>query len=324
MSARKINKDEHPRIVDLYKNGYSKQKIADIYNVSSTTIGTILKNNNIKCTSKKIPESEYDNIISLYLNGFSTLHIAKEYGVCDVTIDKILDSRDIKRRNSWDYSRKYTFNEHYFDEFTSHNQAYILGLLYADGCNYPPHNKIGIELQEQDKDILEKINCELNNEKPLKFCNRKKYHSTYQNTYSIELFSQYFSSVVGSLGVLPQKSLILSFPEWLDTDLYSSFLLGYSDGDGCISKDVVRASWSIVGTEEFCGRVASILTEFVGIDKYILYTPRPSKENQSNTRTLCVNGITNVKRVLDWLYSNSKLYMQRKYDIYKSLYCNET
>jgi hypothetical protein len=216
------------------------------------------------------------------------------------------------------------FNEHYFDEFVSNNQAYILGLLYADGCNYPPHNKIGIELQESDKDILDKINAELNNEKPLKFCNRKKYHSTNQNTYSIELFSQYFSDVVGKLGVVPRKSLVLRFPDWLDKKFYASFLLGYSDGDGCISKDISRASWSIVGTLEFCNCVANILTNIVGVDKHILYTTPQSKENKNNTRILCVNGVENVKRVLDWLYADAELYIQRKYDIYKSIYCNNT
>ena len=324
MSMKKILESEYETIVDLYHNGYSQQKIADRYNVSSVTIGSILKKRNVQCARNKISQSEYDNIASLYLSGASAECIAKQYNVCGGTIAKVLDQCEILKRKSGDYSRRYAFNEHYFDEFVSNKQAYILGLLYADGCNYPPQNQIRIELQERDKDILERINVELNNEKPLKFYDKQKYHPTYQNTYAIELCSQHFANILNELGVVPRKSLILTFPDWLSQDFYASFLLGYSDGDGCISKDASRASWSIIGTEEFCSRVATILTELVGVDKCILHTTTSAKENNTNTRVLYVNGITNVKRVLDWLYADAELYMQRKYDIYKSIYYDNT
>lgn len=321
---KKVSESEYETIVDLYHNGYTQQKIADQYNVSSGVIGAILKKMNVKCTKNKISQSEYDNIVALYLSGVSAECISKQYGVCGGTIGKVLEQSGVTKRKSGDYSRKYTFNEHYFDEFISNKQAYILGLLYADGCNYPPQNQIRIELQERDKDILEKINVELNNEKPLKFSDRQKQHPTYQNTYSVELCSKHFAKTLSNLGVVPRKSLILTFPDWLSQDFYAAFLLGYSDGDGCISKDISRASWSIVGTEEFCVRVDKILTELVGVDKCILHTTADAKENNTNTRVLYVNGVDNVKKVLDYIYKDAELYMQRKYDIYKSIYCNNT
>lgn len=36
--------------------------------------------------------------------------------------------------------KKYTVNENYFQSLDSPEKAYILGFLYADGCNYIRHS----------------------------------------------------------------------------------------------------------------------------------------------------------------------------------------
>ena len=323
MSKSKIPENEYINIIDLYQEGFSQQKIADMYDVSHSTIGKILKDNNINCTNIKIKKDEYDNIVNLYLSGCSLSQIADIYNTCGGTISKVLKCCGVDCRPPEESNRKYLFNEHYFDEVNTKNKAYILGLLYADGCNYPRNNGIRLELQERDKEILEKINKEINNEKPLKFYNRSKITNGAQDTYTIELFSKYFSDTLAKKGVVPRKSFILTFPEWLDESLYSSFLLGYSDGDGCISKDITRANWSIVSTNEFCQSVANILVKELGIDKYNIYAPSSMDKNK-NTRVLYITGKNRVKTVLVWFYNDAELYLQRKYDIYKSIYCNET
>lgn len=323
MSRSKIQESEYKSIIDLYKSGLSQQKIADIYSVSHSVIGNILKKNGVACTNIKIKEDEYNNVTQLYLDGFSLSEIADKYNVCQVTIMKILERCNIKRRSSDECNRKYKFNEHYFDEVDSKNKAYILGLLYADGCNYPKQNAIKLELQEKDKEILEKINKEIENEKPLKFYNRSKLKDGWQNTYVIELYNKYFSDTLAEKGVLPRKSLILTFPEWLDKCLYAPFLLGYFDGDGCISKDITRASVSIVGTNEFCQSVANILTTELSIDKYCLYKPKSISQDK-NTTTLSILGVNRVRNVLEWIYKDAELYIDRKYQVYKSIYCKNT
>ena len=58
-------------------------------------------------------------------------------------------------------NRKYNVNDNYFDVIDNQNKAYILGFLYADGCNYK-NGYFKIDLQEEDKNMLEVFKKELN------------------------------------------------------------------------------------------------------------------------------------------------------------------
>ena len=69
-------------------------------------------------------------------------------------------------------------------------QLYILGLLYADGCNYPPQRRVKIELQEQDKYILDCINKEINSNKPLSFIPLHDKNPNWQNTYRLDIVNK--------------------------------------------------------------------------------------------------------------------------------------
>ena len=321
-SDSKILESEYNNIIDLYKNGKSQKKIADIYGVSSTVISRILKKCSVPCSSIKIKEAEYNNIVKLYQDGFSLKEIGNRYNVCEGTIMKVLERKGIQRRPPEVTSRKYSFDEHYFDNIDTPNNAYILGMLYADGCNYEKNHGIRLELQEKDKEILEKINKELKNEKPLKFYERSKVQEGTQDTYTIEVFNKHFADTLASKGVVPRKSLILTFPDWMNAELHPFFILGYIDGDGCISKDPSRALLQITGTKEFCQSVADIFVKELKIDKYNIYNnPIESGKNVFN---LNIWGFSRVKIILDWLYKDSELYLQRKYNIYKSVYCDKT
>ena len=110
-----------------------------------------------------IQMNEYENIINLYRSGLSQAKIGELYNVRYNIIGTILRKCDVKCRDDSHKSRKYTINENYFDSIDTPNKAYILGLLFSDGCNYPPQHRVKLELQEKDKDILDKINIEIDN-----------------------------------------------------------------------------------------------------------------------------------------------------------------
>src|ERR1017187_5347646 len=92
------------------------------------------------------------------------------------------------------------------------NKAYILGLLYADGNMHKNNNVISLELHGRDKEILEKINKELNHNKPLfvhKFVykhNGKKINKTY---YRLDITNYKIYNDLLSFGLIPNKSLII-------------------------------------------------------------------------------------------------------------------
>lgn len=116
-------------------------------------------------------KEQKENIVRLYVEEkLSTTKIGKIMGCNYNKICKILNEYGIKRTNNG--LRKYHLNETYFDYIDTPNKAYLLGLLCADGCNFPPKGTVFIALQESDRDLLEKINIE--NETPLRIVDQSK------------------------------------------------------------------------------------------------------------------------------------------------------
>lgn len=116
-----------------------------------------------------ISTEEYENIINLYKSGLSQSQVGDIYNVKWYIIGKILKKCGVPARDDSHKSRKYTINENYFDNIDTNNKAYILGLFYSDGCNYTPQHRVKLELQQKDKNILDKINIEIQSNKPLTF-----------------------------------------------------------------------------------------------------------------------------------------------------------
>lgn len=259
-----------------------------------------------------IPIEEYKNIIKLYSSGLSQQKIGQMYNTSHTTIRKILVKNNVERRDNSHKGRKYTINENYFDAIDDQNKAYILGLLYADGCNYLPQHRVKLELQERDKDILEKISAKINTNKPLSFVELNNKNANWQNTYRLDITNKHVSETLNNLGVVQNKSLVLTFPRWLDPTLYSHFLRGYFDGDGCLQKYFL----TIVSTQEFCQSVAKICEDALGVLATISDIPN---KPDSNTKLLCITGIGKMKKFLDYIYQDAELYIQRKHDAYQSV-----
>lgn len=264
---------------------------------------------------KKIELDEQYKIIDLYKNGTSVCKIAKDYNVSTYTIYSIFSSHGVKTSR-----RKYDLNEHYFDVIDTGNKAYILGLLYSDGTNNMKNHQVAISLQEQDKHILDDIKKEINSDCPLIFYDYKSKNINNSNQFRLTINSKHISDVLNNFGVIPNKSLHLSFPDWLDESLYSHFLRGYMDGDGWISKNPKAPRIELIGTESFCQSISDIIVDKFGIKPAIR---KRYKELDTTTRQLDFGGRKQVKTFLDWLYKDADLYLDRKYNIYKSIFLED-
>ena len=261
-----------------------------------------------------IPIEEYDNIINLYNSGLSQAKVGELYNVKWYIIGKILKKCGVTMRDHSHKARKYTIDENYFDNIDTPNKAYILGLLYSDGCNYPPQHRVKLELQERDKSILDKINVEIKSDKPLAFVNLNNKNSNWQNTYRLDITNKHISDKLVELGMVQNKSLILEFPIWLDYSMYAHFLRGYMDGDGHIEWNSSKFI-TIVGTNQFCNHIKEFCKNTLDIDCSICNTANKS----SNTKLLYIHKKSNVKKFLDFVYNDAELYIERKYNIYQNI-----
>lgn len=207
----------------------------------------------------------------------------------------------------FNHYRTYTLDESYFDELGP-NQAYILGLLYANGCHSSSANCITLALVEKDKELLEKINVELGSNRPLKQrqskCLRKDGKTFCSPLYALSISSKKMSARLLGLGLVPAKSLILTYPSFLSTDLHRHFIRGYVDGDGSVQKAALR----IVSTEMFCTKLAEIFDTILGVTATI----HKQAHVTTTTRCLRIHGLENLQCVYFWLYHDAPLAMQRK------------
>lgn len=264
----------------------------------------------------KINQNEYEKIIDLYSQGLTQKQIANIYSVSDVTISRIIHKfKDLECGKI--HYRKYHLNEHYFDDIDTPNKAYIIGILWADGSNNLKNHTVELSLQECDKHILIDISKELETNRPLVFYNYNAKNSNHSNQYRLAISSKHISNTLNDLGMVQNKSQSLKFPTWLREDLYPHFIRGYLDGDGWISKNVKAPRIEIVGTNIFCEALAQYIYQNLNI-KCAIRKRYPNSD--SVVRQLEFGGRYQVKRFLDYIYKDAEIYLQRKFNIYQSIF----
>lgn len=268
-------------------------------------------------------EEQLNDIKDSYLNGESSPKIGKRYGVGHKVILKQLHRMNVivdQKR----FVRKYSLDENYFDVIDCPNKAYILGLLYSDGSNNPKKSTVSISLQEEDKELLERVKNEVGSEKPLEFLdysNKHDYGYHYKNQYRLLFFSQHMCQSLIDKGVIPNKSLKTTFPEWLDESLYSHFIRGMYDGDGSVCQQIKNDNnhpvlLTITATESFCESLQKICQYKLKLNSSI----KDASCHNGITKVFIISGRNVVKIFLDWLYQDADIFLQRKYDRYVEYY----
>ena len=252
---------------------------------------------------RRLSHREKTELFAKYETGkFTAVDLAKEYPISSTAINGLLRRHGYKAKSQSELQRKYNIDETFFDVIDTEEKAYFLGFLYADGCNATNRNAVILSLKEDDRDILEKLNSLLQPQKPL---GRTKYG---QNTLMIS--NKHISQRLIELGCHRAKTYSLVFPSEKQVPKYlvRHFVRGYFDGDGWVGKNSI----CIVGTIDFCNSLSSLLKNKFDINCYIR-ARHPERKN--NIRMLEINS-RQARVFLKWIYGNSTIHMQRKYDRY--------
>lgn len=212
------------------------------------------------------------------------------------------------------------FNIHFFDKIDSEAKAYFLGLLGADGCNTAG----AITLALIDKDIIETFRLHLESENKIQFRRQSNQimilgqPSSRKDMYALSLQNKYFVQMANKRGIVPRKSLIYKFPEWMPEELLHHYIRGYYDGDGSISyswrheNTNLEAKVSLLGTTDFCESVQNKIESLIGIKTSV----HLHGKNGITARLNVLGGKPNILKFLDWLYKDATIFLQRKYDKY--------
>lgn len=308
-----MNKELRELCVNQYIKGKTIEEICKLYTLKWASVYRILNNRNLEIKEEK-------EICSYYINGKSTVYISNLYSVNHHLISKILEKHNIERIGNG--KRKYKLNETYFDEIDTQTKAYILGFFYADGSNSISKSTISMSLQEDDKDILERIRHEVESEKPLEYIDysyKNLNDYTYKNQYRLLFFSSHMSESLSDKGMVQNKSLVLEFPEWLDDKLISHFIRGYFDGDGCVhfAKNG-NCVVNMTSTNNFCKYVKQYIETTLSIHVSL----SDASCRNGITKVLQISGKNQVKTFLDFIYKDAAIYLERKHNSYLNKYYN--
>lgn len=235
--------------------------------------------------------------------------IVSDYKINSVRYGGRKRCRECLNRINSKKRRKYPINNIFKSGFNSHNTSYILGLFFADGNVRSTGNTINLSLNEKDVKILEDIRDLIQPDKPLYYCNVKNGDNQYKLCISDIDIRQSFVNA----GCVPNKSLKLTYPKI--EIIHKDFIRGYIDGDGHIS----RKSLSIMGTKEFLDELLLIFISTFNKDIKVRWY---QKNKNSNNWQLSISNIRDRKMILDWIYEDCNLRLERKFSTYLQSYCN--
>lgn len=258
---------------------------------------------------KKMSSAIAAKIVQMYNSNLPATKIAKKFNISTTPIYGILNENNVKIRSMSESHRTYTINQDYFDNIDTHEKAYFLGFLYADGYNQTEKGTVYLTIHEKDRHILESFKDELKFNKDLRPRINKMLSLIISNTQ--------ISKKLSSIGMVKAKTFKVEFP-LIDEQYYNSFILGVFDGDGCISinKKLKRGVFSICGYRPFMESISKIINNEL---KIVFGTSVRWPNRKNNIISINKCGNNQIIKLMDWLYKDSRLYLKRKKEKYNFL-----
>lgn len=291
-------------------------KVADKYNVCDSTMNKYLRKYDILTKSKRqlrnLALIDDAIIINDYKNGECYKEINEKYDIPYHSVEKIIRNSGIHIRTNSEVHTKYSLNTNYFDNIDTINKAYLLGFICADGYVTKRH-EIGITVNLKDEELIDFFLKELESDRP-------KYYPPSVQAVTAIVQNIALCDKIQEYGILPCKSLTINIETVIEKAKLSdrqikAFLLGYFDGDGCITISLAKNkktklfTWSVTGTMETCSYYKQYFNN-IGF-----FTKR--HKDDKNNWTYCVSGRNLVKNSLSQLYEvkdELDFYLKRKYN----------
>lgn len=266
-----------------------------------------------------ISESEVKQSITLYQKGYSAAAICKEIGYTPHTILKALRESDIKIRGTMGYCKPW--NEHYFQNIDTEKQAYFLGYLMADG-NVSIRRKsqpaISLELQEQDKYILDILKSELQTD------NNVRLSCKGRTTYMLRVHSNLMADDLQKYGVIPSKTGKEQFPlSMLKDDLVHHFIRGFFDGDGWFSisyhENVPKMAIGFAKNVQMLTDIRNYLHEQLNVTLVKIHDYNDRTKGYIGYGMLMFSKRQNVLDIGSFMYTGATIFLDRKRKVYEKM-----
>lgn len=276
-------------------------------------------------------KGEEEKIIKDYKEGKSIKQIGLEFKVDSRVINRVLKENGIEKK-----TKRYSFNKDIFQRIDTEEKAYWLGFIWCDGYNNIRHRnnnttyEFKIELMESDYKHLEKFVGFIEGNYPIKFYNNKNSFSKtgFVKTCRVLIANTYFGKMLDDkFGLIPHREDSTKVWKSIPAHLKKHFIRGVIDADGAIY-DYIKYD-KRVGESYSKYAIGIHITTYKSLIDYInifLYEKgistsklKPSKRHENRDEfcmQLTYSGNENVSNILNYLYKDATIYLDRKYEKY--------
>lgn len=247
-----------------------------------------------------------ENYFYLKSLGLKRAEIADKFGIPEWKLKKLI------AQNSWGkIAPKIEFEDafSYLDELS----CYWAGFIAADG-NVDHKNRVRVMLNYDDSSHLQKLKEFLGAEHKISSNTDTYYRS------SLELTSKRIcSDLKTNFNIIPNKTDRLVFPHHLSIEGLKSYIRGYFDGDGSIcesfsnknSRTTTLYATFASGSKNFCKDLFQFLGATLSLGGSVQTFSESKQQIKYNTN--------DAKTLLNWMYKDAEVYLDRKYEKYINL-----
>jgi hypothetical protein len=326
MKNKLLSKITSEQLIKDFQELGSAHKIAAKYNLNVATAYTAFKIINYDCrvkqdvaslVSKEILKEAYERLGTLKA-------VSRELNIDPESVSYYMEKFGLEYQKQI----RYTCDHEFFSR-DNEESFYVAGFMAADGCIKDRKGEYGVErpevyigLSKEDKDHLEVIKTILKAESPIRdfIIKNSKRNSNWNDCWKSEITitSKQMVEDLKRFNIVPRKSLIYTFPEWLKTHpLKHHFIRGYNDGDGSFyipklaeGKTTKQIYFSMRGTPKFLKEVRSILEQECNLN-----VREKDIRISSGHGVLEYGGNGVISKITDYLYKDATIYLPRKRDI---------
>lgn len=188
---------------------------------------------------------------------------------------------------------------------------YLLGLIASDGCLHKNYKTIEISLHDRDIDILNKLSAGLFNQ-------NRVIHEKHRNRARLLISSGKSTAMFCSYGITPAKSETLKINfDMIPVEHFYHFLRGYIDGDGSYTyKNENNIHVSICGNEYMMKKFQKYVLKYYGLESNVY---KINEDISFPYYRWTIQKTPLVKELIKILYKDANYYIERKYNIIKSV-----
>ncbi len=306
------------KIIKEYLKGKSISSLLfDYPTYNRRQITKILKDNGVTIRGgrkkKMLSDEQITEIKKMIDDGAFLIEIASYCKLSKETMRIRLNDLGLKIKNTNRINRHIKSN--YFSVIDAPEKAYWLGFLYTDGAvdHYRATGRIRLQLQEQDKEILEQFKKDLGIESKIIYNTRPN-----STCCSVEFTDEQIFNDLAKYDIIPNKTYKIDHIPYkaIPKEYLKDFVLGLFDGDGGLSlntnapNDVTLSYTAYYETE---------VKDFQFLINSLANIQKDLKNYYTEAWRTQWRGRLQVLKILDILYKDSPRYLKRKYAKYITL-----